>query len=62
MRSPISDKPRISSDGADGCQSIHGGSSLGGSKRITEPGSGRKQSKKNESPTEDETVIKIEES
>ncbi|XP_011032320.1 PREDICTED: protein UPSTREAM OF FLC [Populus euphratica] len=46
LRSPVSDKPRNSSNGADGSQVIHSSSSNGGSKRITEPDSGKKQSKK----------------
>jgi hypothetical protein len=61
LRSPVSDKPRNSSNGADGSQVIHNSSSNGGSKRITEPGSGKKQSKKPDSFRE-ERVIKIEES
>ncbi|CAK7332179.1 unnamed protein product [Dovyalis caffra] len=61
LRSPVSDKPRNSSDGADGSQVIHNSSSNGGSKRITELGSGKKQSKKLDSFKEEERVIRIEE-
>nr|XP_034896071.1 protein UPSTREAM OF FLC-like isoform X1 [Populus alba] len=60
LRSPVFDKPRNSSNGADGSQVVHDSSSNGGSKRITEPGSGKKQSKKLDSFRE-ERVIKIEE-
>ncbi|KAJ6670372.1 PROTEIN putative EXPRESSED-RELATED [Salix viminalis] len=40
LQSPVSDKPRNSSNGADGSQVMHDSSSNGGSKRVTEPGSG----------------------
>lgn len=62
MRSPVSDRPRNSSDGADSSQNITPSVSNGGSKRITEPSSGRKQSKRLDSFREEEKVIKIEES
>ncbi|XP_011028264.1 PREDICTED: protein UPSTREAM OF FLC-like isoform X3 [Populus euphratica] len=60
LRSPVSDKPRNSSDGADGSQVVHYSLSNGGSRRITEPVPGKKQSKKLDSFRE-ERVIKIEE-
>ena len=62
LRSPVSDKPRNSSDGVDGSQVIHYSLSNGGSQRITEPVPGKKQSKKLDSFREGERVIKIEES
>lgn len=62
MKSPVSDKPRNSSDGADSSQTVAPIVSNGGSKRITEPSSGRKQSKRLDSFREEEKVIKIEES
>lgn len=62
MKSPVSDRPRNSSDGADSSQTVAPIVSDGGSKRITEPSSGRKQSKRLDSFREEEKVIKIEES
>lgn len=62
MKSPVSDRPRNSSDGADSSQTVAPIVSNGGSKRITEPSSGRKQSKRLDSFREEEKVIKIEES
>lgn len=62
MKSPVSDQPRNSSDGADSLQTISPCVSNGGSKRITECSSVRKQSKRLDSFREDEKVIKIEES
>ncbi|KAJ4825049.1 hypothetical protein Tsubulata_009715 [Turnera subulata] len=62
MRSPISDKPRNSSDGVDNSQVTHSSTPSGGSKRITEPVSGNKQSKKQDSFRGEEKVIQIEES
>ncbi|XP_062017618.1 protein SOSEKI 3 [Rosa rugosa] len=63
MRSPISDKPRNSSDGVDGVQSNTPTVSDGGSKRITNPSSVKKQSKRVDAfRGEKEKVIKIEES
>ncbi|KAJ9178047.1 hypothetical protein P3X46_009965 [Hevea brasiliensis] len=63
IRSPLSDKPRNSSDEANGSESIHSSTSNSSSKRITEPVSGKKQSKKLDSFREGkEKVIKIEES
>uniref|UniRef100_A0A6N2KQM0 SOSEKI DIX-like domain-containing protein n=1 Tax=Salix viminalis TaxID=40686 RepID=A0A6N2KQM0_SALVM len=67
LRSPVSDKPRNTSDRADGSQGMHysssngGGDGGGGSKRITEPVPGKKQSKELGSFRE-ERVIQIEES
>ncbi|CAL5212175.1 unnamed protein product [Lathyrus oleraceus] len=60
MRSPISDRPRTSSDRIDG-SCISSISSNSNSQRITEPWSAKKQSKRIDSFREDE-VIKIEES
>nr|XP_012572786.1 protein UPSTREAM OF FLC isoform X2 [Cicer arietinum] len=60
MRSPISDGPRNSSDRIDG-SAISSISSNSSSQRITEPSSGKKQSKRIDSFREEE-VIKIEES
>ncbi|KAG8644676.1 hypothetical protein MANES_11G152200v8 [Manihot esculenta] len=63
MGSPISDKPRNSSDEANGSEAMHSSTSNGNSKRITEPVSGKKQSKKLDSFREErEKVIRIEES
>ncbi|XP_059431252.1 protein SOSEKI 3 [Corylus avellana] len=63
MRSPISDKPRNSSDGVDRSHTATPCVANGGSKRITEPSSGRRQSKRLDSFREEkEKVIKIEES
>ncbi|EEF38657.1 conserved hypothetical protein [Ricinus communis] len=63
MRSPVSDRPRNSSDGVDGSETIHSSTSNGSSRRITDPLSGKKQSKKLDSFREEkEKVIKIEES
>ncbi|KAI4334330.1 hypothetical protein L6164_019039 [Bauhinia variegata] len=61
MRSPVSDGPRNSSDKMDG-SSITPVASNTSSKRITEPSSGKKQLKTIDSFTEEEKVIKIEES
>ncbi|XVE59018.1 hypothetical protein DITRI_Ditri05aG0010700 [Diplodiscus trichospermus] len=62
MRSPVSEKPRNSSDGVDNSRSVVSCISDGGNRRITEPGSSRKQSKRLDSFREEEKVIKIEES
>lgn len=63
MGSPISDKRRNSSDEANGSEAMHSSTSNGNSKRITEPVSGKKQSKKLDSFREErEKVIRIEES
>ncbi|XVE79823.1 hypothetical protein DITRI_Ditri14bG0087300 [Diplodiscus trichospermus] len=62
MRSPVSEKPRNSSDGIDNSRSVLSSISNGGSRRITEPISSKKQSKRLESFREEEKVIKIEES
>ena len=61
MRSPVSDGPRNSSDRIDG-KSISPVTSNGSSKRITEPSTGKKQSKRMDAYKEEEKVIKIEES
>ncbi|KAG4985531.1 hypothetical protein GLYMA_12G081000v4 [Glycine max] len=61
MRSPVSDGPRNSSDRIDG-SGISPVTSNGSSKRITEPSTGKKQSKRIDSFKEEEEVIKIEES
>lgn len=61
MRSPISDKPRNSSDGVDSSQTVSPSVSFGSSRRITEPSLGKRQSKRLDSFREDEDVIKIEE-
>ncbi|XP_055960286.1 protein SOSEKI 3 [Mercurialis annua] len=62
MRSPISDKPRSSSDGPDGSATLHCTRSNGSSFRITDPTSSNKQTKKLDSFREEkETMIKIEE-
>ncbi|GMI96961.1 SOSEKI3 [Hibiscus trionum] len=45
MRSPISDKPRNSSDGMDNPRSVSSSTSAGSSRRITEPVVNQKQSK-----------------
>ncbi|XVF05755.1 hypothetical protein REPUB_Repub05bG0199600 [Reevesia pubescens] len=62
MRSPVSEKPRNSSDGVDNSRSILSSISNGGSRRITEPISSKNQSKRLDSFREEEKVIKIEES
>ncbi|KAG6682103.1 hypothetical protein I3843_13G107300 [Carya illinoinensis] len=61
MKSPVSERPRNSSDGADSAQIISPGVSNAGSMRITDRNSGRKQSNRQGSFREDEKVIKIEE-
>lgn len=59
MRSPLSEGPRISSDGDEITPSMSNGSS----RRITEPATGKKQSKRLDSFREEqEKVFKIEES
>ncbi|KAL0390060.1 UNVERIFIED_CONTAM: protein UPSTREAM OF FLC [Sesamum calycinum] len=63
MRSPLSEGPRISSERAASSRTITPGTSNGGSKRITEPFSGKEQSGKPDSSRNNkENVIKIEES
>lgn len=63
MRSPISDKPRSSSDETNCSEAIHGCTSNGSSKRIAEHVMGKKLPKKLDSFREEkEKVIKIEES
>ncbi|XP_065868109.1 protein SOSEKI 3 [Euphorbia lathyris] len=62
MRSPVSDKPRNSSEGPDGSEATHSCASNGSSRRITEPILGKKQGKKLDSFREEkEKMIKIEE-
>ncbi|OAY51517.1 hypothetical protein MANES_04G013400v8 [Manihot esculenta] len=62
MRSPISDKPRSSSDETNCSEAIHGCTSNGSSKRIAEHVMGKKLPKKLDSFREEkEKVIKIEE-
>ncbi|GAB4850742.1 hypothetical protein Ancab_030043 [Ancistrocladus abbreviatus] len=62
MRSPISDKPRISVDGADESQIITPDVLNGGSKRMTEASSQKKGSNRLNSREVKEKIIKIEES
>ncbi|GAB4842938.1 hypothetical protein Ancab_012916 [Ancistrocladus abbreviatus] len=62
MRSPIPDKPRISVEGADEAKIVVRDVSNGGSKRMTEPSSQKKESKRVDSAEEKEKIIKIEES
>ncbi|KAF5931037.1 hypothetical protein HYC85_031910 [Camellia sinensis] len=63
MKSPVSEGPRISSDGVDSSRSIAPSISGGSSRRITEPLLGKKQLKKLDSFREEKgKVIKIEES
>lgn len=62
MKSPISDGPRNSSAGADCSQSKAHGASKDGSKRVTDPSSGKRPSKRLDSFKEEEMVVKIEES
>ncbi|XP_007016883.2 PREDICTED: protein UPSTREAM OF FLC [Theobroma cacao] len=61
MRSPVSVKPRNSSDGMDNSRLVSSSISNGGSRRITEPIAAEKQSKRLDSFREEEKVIKIEE-
>ncbi|XP_061345399.1 protein SOSEKI 3-like [Gastrolobium bilobum] len=61
MRSPVSDGSRNSMDRIDG-SCISPVTSNGSSKRITEPSSGKKHSKRIDSFREEEKVFKIEES
>lgn len=60
MRSPAFDKPKSSSDGADSSQDTSASTSNSVSRRVTEPATGKKHSKRVES-FEEEKVIKIEE-
>ncbi|KAL1558179.1 protein SOSEKI 3 [Salvia divinorum] len=63
MRSPVSEGPRISSDGVRSSRTFTPASSIGGSKRITEPLSGKHLSNKLDSSSNlNENVIQIEES
>ncbi|XP_040993267.1 LOW QUALITY PROTEIN: protein SOSEKI 2 [Juglans microcarpa x Juglans regia] len=61
MKSPVSERPRNSSDGADSSQIISPCVSNAGSMRITDRNLGRKQSNRLGSFREDEKVIKIDE-
>nr|XP_016475357.1 PREDICTED: protein UPSTREAM OF FLC-like isoform X1 [Nicotiana tabacum]XP_016475358.1 PREDICTED: protein UPSTREAM OF FLC-like isoform X1 [Nicotiana tabacum]XP_016475360.1 PREDICTED: protein UPSTREAM OF FLC-like isoform X1 [Nicotiana tabacum] len=62
MKSPLSEGPRISSDRIGSSRIITPGTSCGGSKRITEPSSGKRHSNRIDSFREEkENVIKIEE-
>lgn len=61
MRPPVSDGPRNSMNRIEG-SSTSPIPSNGSSKRITEPSSGKKKSKRVDSFREEENVIKIEES
>ncbi|OIT02957.1 protein upstream of flc [Nicotiana attenuata] len=63
VKSPLSEGPRISSDRIGSSRTITPGTSCGGSKRITEPSSGKRHSNRIDSFREEkENVIKIEES
>ncbi|CAO2813025.1 unnamed protein product [Amaranthus hypochondriacus] len=62
LRSPVSDKPRVSSDGGLESRIISYDSSNGGSKRISEPSSAKNPSTRVNSFREEEKVMKIEES
>ncbi|CAA0840172.1 Domain of unknown function (DUF966 [Striga hermonthica] len=63
MRSPLSTGPRISSDRAESSRTTTPGTSIGGSKRMTEPLPVNKQSQESDSTScHVESVIKIEES
>ncbi|PIN04601.1 hypothetical protein CDL12_22863 [Handroanthus impetiginosus] len=63
MRSPPLEGPRISSDRVECSRTTTPGTSNGGSKRMTEPLSGKYQSSKPDSPrNHNDNVIKIEES
>ncbi|XP_042496080.1 protein SOSEKI 3-like [Macadamia integrifolia] len=61
MRSPVLDAPRKSSAAAEVSQPLFHGASNGGSRRITEPSTGKRPSKRLDSFREEEKVIKIEE-
>lgn len=61
LRSPISDKPRVSSDGGRESRIISHDGANGGSKRISEPSSGKNPSTRVNSFREEEKIIKIEE-
>ncbi|XP_043703184.1 protein SOSEKI 3 [Telopea speciosissima] len=61
MRSPVSDAPRNSSAAAEDSQPLSHGACNGGSRRITEPSTGKRPSKRLDSYREEEKVIKIEE-
>ncbi|XP_059626896.1 protein SOSEKI 3 [Cornus florida] len=63
MRYPVPERPRISSDGFESSLIRSPATSNGSSKRITDPSSGKKHSKRlDTSKEENENVIKIEES
>lgn len=62
MKSPLSEGPRISSDGIRSSRTITFDTSCGGSKRITEPSSDKRHSNRIDSFREEkDNVIKIEE-
>lgn len=61
LRSPISDKPRVSSDGGHESRIISHDTVNGGSKRMSEPSSGKSPSTRVNSFREVEKIIKIEE-
>lgn len=62
MKSPLSEGPRISSDGIGSSRTITSDTSCGGSKRITVPSSGNRHSDRIDSFREEkDNVIKIEE-
>ncbi|KAJ8439287.1 hypothetical protein Cgig2_016835 [Carnegiea gigantea] len=62
MRSPHSDKPRVSSDGGHELRMISYDAADGGSKRMTEPCNGKKPTTREDSFRDEEKIIKIEES
>ncbi|CAN4120394.1 unnamed protein product [Withania somnifera] len=63
MKSPLSEGPRITSDGIGSSRTITSDTSCGGSKRITEPSSDKRHSDRIDSFREGkDNVIKIEES
>ena len=62
MKPPISDDPRTSSAGAGCLQPKAHGTSKDGSKRVTDPSSGKRPSKRLDSVKEEEMLVKIEDS
>lgn len=62
MKSPLSEGPRISSDGIGSSRTITSDTSCGGSKRITEPSDKRHSDRIDSFREEKDNVIKIEES
>lgn len=61
MKSPLSEGPRISSDGIGSSRTITSDTSCGGSKRITEPSDKRHSNRIDSFREEKDNVIKIEE-